>query len=92
MNMTWRNPPAHHWYAAKSPGLFLSCKRDAGLFKRPWHALEAVTCVPDTEKYFGPEMGNRVATWLTYMSDVNGGGATVFPRLNITVWPKKVRS
>ncbi|GFY79124.1 prolyl 4-hydroxylase subunit alpha-1 [Trichonephila inaurata madagascariensis] len=45
--------------------------------------------LPDTEKYFGPEMGNRVATWLTYMSDVNGGGATVFPRLNITVWPKK---
>ncbi|GIY44306.1 prolyl 4-hydroxylase subunit alpha-1 [Caerostris extrusa] len=45
--------------------------------------------LPDTETYFGPEMGNRVATWLTYMSDVNGGGATVFPRLNITVWPKK---
>ncbi|GFT62420.1 uncharacterized protein TNCV_4717841 [Trichonephila clavipes] len=21
MNLTWRNPPAHHWYAAKSPGL-----------------------------------------------------------------------
>ncbi|GFU22710.1 hypothetical protein TNCV_762861 [Trichonephila clavipes] len=20
MNLTWRNPPAHHWYAAKSPG------------------------------------------------------------------------
>ncbi|GFS80146.1 prolyl 4-hydroxylase subunit alpha-1 [Nephila pilipes] len=45
--------------------------------------------LPDTETYFGPEMGNRVATWLTYLSDVNGGGATVFPRLNITVWPKK---
>ncbi|KAF8788355.1 Prolyl 4-hydroxylase subunit alpha-1 like protein [Argiope bruennichi] len=45
--------------------------------------------LPDTETYFGPEMGNRVATWLTYLSDVSGGGATVFPRLNITVWPKK---
>ncbi|GFV63916.1 uncharacterized protein TNCV_3787891 [Trichonephila clavipes] len=21
MNLTWRNPPAHRWYAAKSPGL-----------------------------------------------------------------------
>ncbi|GFW88260.1 RNase H domain-containing protein [Trichonephila clavipes] len=21
MNLTWRNPPGHHWYAAKSPGL-----------------------------------------------------------------------
>ncbi|GFT76808.1 uncharacterized protein TNCV_1419381 [Trichonephila clavipes] len=25
MNLTWRNPPAHHWYAAKSPGLSLQC-------------------------------------------------------------------
>ncbi|GFU39280.1 hypothetical protein TNCV_3811251 [Trichonephila clavipes] len=23
MNLTWRNPHAHHWYAAKSPGLSL---------------------------------------------------------------------
>ncbi|GFV33496.1 hypothetical protein TNCV_788171 [Trichonephila clavipes] len=21
MNLTWQNPPTHHWYAAKSPGL-----------------------------------------------------------------------
>ncbi|GFT20505.1 uncharacterized protein TNCV_2183541 [Trichonephila clavipes] len=27
MNLTWRNPPAHHWSAAKSPGLSLQCKR-----------------------------------------------------------------
>ncbi|GFX17518.1 uncharacterized protein TNCV_3411181 [Trichonephila clavipes] len=26
MNLTWRNPPAHHWYAAKSPGLFVKCR------------------------------------------------------------------
>ncbi|GFW73898.1 uncharacterized protein TNCV_48871 [Trichonephila clavipes] len=25
--LTWRNPPAHHWYAAKSPGLSLQCRR-----------------------------------------------------------------
>ncbi|GFU50626.1 uncharacterized protein TNCV_235881 [Trichonephila clavipes] len=25
MNLTWRNPPAHHWYAAKSPGLSIQC-------------------------------------------------------------------
>ncbi|GFT07431.1 RNase H domain-containing protein [Trichonephila clavipes] len=23
MNLTWRSPPAHHWYAAKSPALSL---------------------------------------------------------------------
>ncbi|GFT27906.1 uncharacterized protein TNCV_11061 [Trichonephila clavipes] len=26
MNLTWRNPPAHHWYAVKSPGLFIQCR------------------------------------------------------------------
>ncbi|GFU44624.1 uncharacterized protein TNCV_1507161 [Trichonephila clavipes] len=26
MNLTWRNPPAHHWYAAKSPGVFIQCR------------------------------------------------------------------
>ncbi|GFT07665.1 RNase H domain-containing protein [Trichonephila clavipes] len=26
MNLTWRNPPADHWYLAKSHGLFLQCK------------------------------------------------------------------
>ncbi|GFW15230.1 uncharacterized protein TNCV_173751 [Trichonephila clavipes] len=26
MNLTWRNPPAHHWYADKSPGLSLQCR------------------------------------------------------------------
>ncbi|GFS86335.1 uncharacterized protein TNCV_1680951 [Trichonephila clavipes] len=25
MNLTWRKPPAHHWYAAKSPGLYTQC-------------------------------------------------------------------
>jgi len=33
--------------------------------------------------------GNRIATWLNYMSDVDAGGATVFPSLGITLWPKK---
>ncbi|GFW66130.1 uncharacterized protein TNCV_1710291 [Trichonephila clavipes] len=26
MNLTWRNPPAHHWYTAKSPGLSIQCR------------------------------------------------------------------
>ena len=34
--------------------------------------------------------GNRIATWLFYVSDVDLGGATVFPSLDLTLWPKKV--
>ncbi|GFX48598.1 RNase H domain-containing protein [Trichonephila clavipes] len=44
MNLTWRNPPAHHWYVAKSPGLSIQC-RSSRAHQTPWRALEAVTCV-----------------------------------------------
>ncbi|XP_030756854.1 prolyl 4-hydroxylase subunit alpha-1 isoform X2 [Sitophilus oryzae] len=33
--------------------------------------------------------GNRIATVLFYMSDVPQGGATVFPMLRTSLWPKK---
>uniref|UniRef100_A0A0P5SXB3 procollagen-proline 4-dioxygenase n=1 Tax=Daphnia magna TaxID=35525 RepID=A0A0P5SXB3_9CRUS len=32
---------------------------------------------------------NRIATWLFYMSNVEAGGATVFPTLNVALWPQK---
>lgn len=33
--------------------------------------------------------GNRIATWLIYMSDIDAGGATVFPQLGVAVQPRK---
>lgn len=42
---------------------------------------------PDAFKELGT--GNRIATWLFYMSDVPAGGATVFPEVGAAVKPKK---
>ncbi|XP_069609436.1 prolyl 4-hydroxylase subunit alpha-1 isoform X4 [Ranitomeya imitator] len=42
---------------------------------------------PDAFKELGT--GNRIATWLFYMSDVAAGGATVFPEVGAAVYPKK---
>ncbi|XP_014213956.1 prolyl 4-hydroxylase subunit alpha-1 [Copidosoma floridanum] len=33
--------------------------------------------------------GNRIATVLFYMSDVEQGGGTVFTKINISLWPRK---
>uniref|UniRef100_A0A1B6MIZ2 procollagen-proline 4-dioxygenase n=1 Tax=Graphocephala atropunctata TaxID=36148 RepID=A0A1B6MIZ2_9HEMI len=33
--------------------------------------------------------GNRIATVLNYMSDVEQGGATVFPELRLSLWPER---
>lgn len=33
--------------------------------------------------------GNRIATWINYMSDIDAGGATVFPNIGVRVKPEK---
>uniref|UniRef100_A0A8C6PQX8 procollagen-proline 4-dioxygenase n=1 Tax=Nothobranchius furzeri TaxID=105023 RepID=A0A8C6PQX8_NOTFU len=42
---------------------------------------------PDAFKRLGT--GNRMATFLNYMSDVEAGGATVFPDFGAVIWPRK---
>eukprot|EP00052_Salpingoeca_macrocollata_P005079 m.45281 g.45281 ORF g.45281 m.45281 type:complete len:260 (+) comp14649_c0_seq2:50-829(+) len=36
--------------------------------------------------------GPRVATFFLYLNDVEEGGGTSFPQLNVTVWPKRRRA
>ncbi len=45
--------------------------------------------LPGQSASFLAEDRNRISTMLFYMSDVEKGGATVFPKLNLTLWPEK---
>ncbi|XP_055356153.1 LOW QUALITY PROTEIN: prolyl 4-hydroxylase subunit alpha-1-like [Paramacrobiotus metropolitanus] len=40
-------------------------------------------------KHIEKHLGDRIATLLIYMTDVEAGGATTFPVLNVTLFPQK---
>ncbi|GFX98386.1 uncharacterized protein TNCV_4001551 [Trichonephila clavipes] len=56
MNLTWRNPPAHHWYAAKSPGLSIQCRssraHQAVLARFRSGRLRSMTFVQGVKSFF----------------------------------------
>lgn len=43
----------------------------------------------ESNAFQGLNTGNRIATWLSYMSDVEAGGATVFPYIGVKLFPKR---
>ncbi|GFX94811.1 uncharacterized protein TNCV_2378841 [Trichonephila clavipes] len=56
MNLTWRNPPAHHWYAAKSPGLSIQCRssraHQTALARLRSSHLRSMTFVQGVKSFF----------------------------------------
>lgn len=43
----------------------------------------------ETDAFRDLGSGNRIATWLTYMSNVDAGGATVFTHIGVKLFPIK---
>ncbi|GFR25007.1 prolyl 4-hydroxylase subunit alpha-1 [Trichonephila clavata] len=58
----------------------------------PHHDYLLVDKDPEEMKYVHPkelEAGDRTATLMFYLSDVTRGGATVFPKVGASVWPRR---
>uniref|UniRef100_A0A6A7FYS9 procollagen-proline 4-dioxygenase n=2 Tax=Hirondellea gigas TaxID=1518452 RepID=A0A6A7FYS9_9CRUS len=58
----------------------------------PHHDYLLVDKTPEELANINPRevlMGDRVATFMFYLSDVTRGGATAFPRMGVAVWPKR---
>ncbi|GFV54277.1 RNase H domain-containing protein [Trichonephila clavipes] len=56
MNLTWRNPPTYHWYAAKSLGLSIQCRssraHQTALARLRSGHLRSMTLVQGVKSFF----------------------------------------
>ncbi|CAG2178027.1 unnamed protein product, partial [Oppiella nova] len=67
---------------------YQAIKYGVGGYYRPHYDVFVPWATQLDAKIYGDHL-NRVATWINYLSDVDVGGATIFPHLNVTVWPEK---
>ncbi|GFS67593.1 adult-specific rigid cuticular protein 15.7 [Trichonephila clavipes] len=73
MNLTWRNSPAHHWYAAKIPGLYLQCRSSSALqtaleyFKSSY--LRGMTFVQGVKSFFTCSCSLSLPASLAHLPD-----------------------
>lgn len=74
-----------HWEVEKGEGIQVLRYQNGGEYKAHYDFFDAST--PGGQKNIGAA-GQRVGTFLMYLSDVGAGGATRFPSLNFEVRPK----
>ena len=56
-----------------------------GQYTKHWDAAGEGVHNPDGHE----KDGDRIQTFMVYLSDVEAGGATAFPMLGMSVWPKR---
>ncbi|CAF4031981.1 unnamed protein product [Rotaria sp. Silwood2] len=75
------------------PYLILGPVKEEQLLDEPaiflFHDIVTIQFIRRSCQIFCFRSGNRIATWLTYLSDVELGGATVFPMVDGYIVPKK---
>lgn len=75
-----------HWPVENGEN-FQLLRYEHGAQFRPHHDFFD-PAAPGSQRHFD-EAGQRVGTFIMYLSDVETGGATIFPQLNFEVRPKK---
>ncbi|XP_064096596.1 prolyl 4-hydroxylase subunit alpha-1-like isoform X2 [Macrobrachium nipponense] len=85
----WLRNTSHPYFAAMAKRISaitgLNVFEDEGNF----FAGEPLQWENHREKFADFESGDRIATWMFYLSDVEAGGRTAFPKAGVSVTPVK---